>query len=141
MLPKGKESLKEQGNMCKLCWLFSMWPSPPRPIIQPSLTFSGLQEADLYSLYLSGSFTLASRWIWLTEDTSRSLDSRGERRVKVFIITPISLPAPVQAPAAATLTAPWPAHPVGPRNTASAFVPSDSETIVPNVASSEMLCC
>lgn len=115
---RARRALKNRGTCAHCAGYFLHGPPHPRPIIQPSLTLPGLQEADLHRLYHSGSFTLASRCIWLTEDTSRRLESRGERRVKVSIITPISLPAPVQAPAVSTLTAPWPAHSLGPRNTA-----------------------
>ena len=34
-------------------------------------------------------YHLASRWIWLPEDTSRRLESEGERRAKVFTLTPL----------------------------------------------------
>ena len=88
MLPKGQEILREQRNICTLCWLLAICPSHPRPIIPPSLS-SGLRKVDFYRLHHSGSLTLASRWIWLPEDTSRRLESEGERRAKVFTLTPL----------------------------------------------------
>lgn len=81
---RARRALKNRGTCAHYAGYFPCGPPHPRPIIQPSLTLPGLQEADLYRLYHSGSFTLASRWIWLTEDTSRRLESRGEESQGIY---------------------------------------------------------
>lgn len=72
----------------------------------PSLCSRKLTSTDCIT---QDPLPLASRWMWLTEDTSRRSEKRGEeRRVKVFTLIPISLPVSVLAIAVSTLTAPWP---------------------------------